>query len=673
MRAVALLVLLFSACAAPAAERESLRALLDESCKPCEDFFEYVNRKWLAANPIPPSQSRWGRLSKMVDDNRERLKTILEEISSDAEAGKLAKGSQEEKIAYLYGSCMDTGTLAKRGIAAIREDLDRIEAIRDIDGLSKEIVHLLEIGVTAPISLDSTSDFKNSNEVIAELSAGGLSLPDRDFYFRTDERSVKIREEFKQHVVRMHKLLGDSDQQAEKAAATVMAIETRLAGSRLTNVERRDPYKRYHRMDLASVSKLAPAFDWVAAFRHFGLPRTTPVNVTEPKFYEAFQMELTGTPISEWKTYLRWRLVKAMAPRLSQEFEDEAFAFDGKLLRGVKEQLPRWQRCAMAVDSSLGEALGQAYVRKYFPPAAKKRMDELVTNMRLTLRDELSQATWLSEQTKQQAIAKLDRILPKIGYPDKWRDYSALTIRKGRYAENMIHVARFRLRHELNKIGKPLDKTEWFMTPPTVNAYYNPQWNEIAFPAGILQPPFFDMEADDAENYGAIGAIIGHEIGHGFDDKGSQFDAEGNLRNWWTDTDRKKFEERAACIVEQFESFEVQPGLRHIGKLVTGEALGDLGGLTLAYKAYHRSLKGKPAPIIDGLTGDQRFFISFARLWGTQSRQEYERLQLQTDPHPAPRSRANETLKNIPEFREAFGCKLGDPMVRPPEKQCKLS
>ncbi|HBY59026.1 MAG TPA: hypothetical protein DEH78_04345 [Solibacterales bacterium] len=651
---------------------EKISASLDPTCKPCEDFFKYSNQKWIDANPIPGAFGRWGRFNKLAEDNRERLKTILDGVSARGAAGQLRKGSDEEKVAALYASCMDTGAIAKRGLAPLQPYLEGIAAIDGKAALNKMIVAMFMAGAQAPVGVGATPDLKNASKVIAGLDGGGTSLPDRDFYFREDERSKKIRDEYQKHIVRLHVLLGESEAAAQEAARTILEFETRLAGARLTNVERRDPYKRYNVMDFAAAARLAPSFDLAALFEAANVPKSVPVNVGEPKFWEAFEKELGAAPLPVWKTYLRWRMIKAAAPALAAPFEEEAFSFDGKVLQGLKEQLPRWQRCSQTADGLMGEALGQAFVARYFPPVAKKRMDELVGNLRATLRDELAAANWLSEETRKQAVAKLDKIQPKIGYPDKWREYANVKVDSAAYVENLRELRRFALARQVDRIGKPVDKSEWFMTPPTVNAYYNSVWNEIVFPAGILQPPFFDAGTDDAFNYGGIGAVIGHEIGHGFDDQGSKFDADGNLRNWWTDEDRKKFEARAACIVDQFASFDVQPGARHIGKLVTGEALGDLGGLTLAFKAYQRSLNGKPAPVIDGLTGEQRFFLGFARIWAGHSRPEAERLQLQTDPHPVIKSRVNETLKNMPEFHRAFGCQTGEPMVRPEAQRCKL-
>jgi endothelin-converting enzyme/putative endopeptidase len=649
----------------------NLSGLLDPGCKPCEDLFKHVNGKWIDANPIPGIQRRWGRFDALNEGNREKLQNLLTETMSRLSAGSLTKGSAEEKMAHLYASCMDTATVEKRGLSPIQGELDRIAKLADRKALASQLVRMYEIGVSAPITMAASPDLKNAQEMILGIANGGLSLPDRDFYFREGERAEGLRKAFLDHVAKMHLLLGENPEAVKASASVIFEFEKKLAAATMTNVQRRQPENRYHRMDLMQAKALAPSFDWDGLLAAGPLPKSTPMNVVEPKFFEALEKELTDAPLETWKTYLRWRLVNATANNLPERFDRQAFEFQ-KVLTGVTEQRPRWQRCVIAADQSMGDTLGEMFVAKYFPPAAKRRMDELVTNMKATLADELSKAEWLSAETRKQALNKLNKINPKIGYPAKWKDYATVRTSPDTLLENLRSAREYERARNLAKIGKPIDKSDWGMTPPTVNAYYSPLMNEIAFPAGILQPPFFDSTADDAINYGAIGAVIGHEIGHGFDDQGSKFDADGNLRNWWTEEDRKKFEDRAACIVDQFESFEVQPGAKHIGRLVTGEALGDLGGLTLAYKAYQRSLNGKKAPAIDGLTGDQRFFIAFARVWGAHSRPESERLQLQTDPHPVAKSRTNETLRNMPAFHEAFKCQRGDAMVRAAEKQCRL-
>ncbi len=666
-----LYVLAAAALTLTAAPKLSLKTELTESCKPCDDFFQYVNQKWLDQHPIPAEQARWGQFDALIEANQERLKVILDDMSARGKAGKLTKASNEEKLAAYFSSCMDTAAIEARGTAPVKPYLDRIAAIDGRASLVQTLILLQDAGVPAAIGLGASPDFKSPEEMIAWVSPTGLSLPDRDYYLKSDDRSGKIREAFLAHAARMHQLLGLSPAEAQAAAKQVLAFETRLAEPMLSRTERRDPYKISNRTTLAAVEKVAPSYDWGALLDHNSVARSAPINLSEPKYMAALEKELNGD-LSDWKAYLRWRVLAVTADELPEAFDKEKFEFE-KVLTGVKEQKPRWKRCVSATDMMLGEALGQSYIKKHFPPASKKRMDQLVGNLRATLADELGKADWLSAETRTQAQEKLSKIGLKIGYPDKWKNYSALSIDSGKYFENNRAGGLFEHKLDLAKIGKPIDKTEWGMTPPTVNAYYSPLFNEIAFPAGILMPPFFDGNEDDAMNYGGIGAVIGHEIGHGFDDKGSQFDAYGKLRNWWTEADRKKFEERSvSCIVNQFDSFEVLPGARHNGKLVTGEALGDVGGLALAFKAYQRSLNGKKSPVIDGLTGEQRLFISFGRIWAQQAREEYKRLRLQTDPHPLAYYRVMETLKNTPEFHKAFGCKQGDPMVRPAEKQCRL-
>lgn len=641
---------------------------LDTSCKPCDDFWRYAAGGWLDRNPIPARFARWGTMAVVDEANRERLHAILEAAATSS----APPASPERQIGDLYAACMDTAAIDARGITPIQADLDQVAAISSLAGLKSALAAFQKTGAAVPASLFAQPDLKNSKEMIANIGAGGLSLPDRDYYFRDDARSQKIREEFLKHVERMFLLLGDPLPKAAAAARTVINFEKELASAMMTNVQRRDPYARYHRMDLAALNALTPAYDWRPVLKLFDLPDATPINVTEPEFLKKLNAQLTAVPLDDWKIWLRWRLVRNAATSLSKPFRDEAFAFSSTVLTGVQEQLPRWQQCANAVDRSLGDALGRQFVARHFPPQAKKRMLELVENLRATLREELEAAAWLTPETKKNAVAKLNAFAAKIGYPDRWRDYSAVRIQRDRYFESIRAAAEFNRRYQLAKIGKPIDRNDWGMTPPTVNAYYNPTMNEIAFPAGILQPPLFDMDADDAVNYGAIGAVIGHEMGHGFDDQGSKFDAEGNLKNWWTPEDRKKFEDRAACVIDEFNTIEVGGGLHHNGKLVVGEALGDLGGLTIAYRAYKRSLRGQDGPVLAGFTADQRFFLAFARVWATVDRPEATRLRLNTDPHPLPRYRAIGTLQNMPEFHKAFGCKTGDSMVRPPEKQCKL-
>lgn len=645
------------------------RSNLDTSCKPCDDFWRYANGGWLDKNPIPARYPSWGTMSVMNEANRERLRTILESAAANRTA---PANSNERKIGDFYASCMDTGAIEALGLKPIQAQLDRIAAVKDAAGLTAALNSFQQMTPIGPYFVMSGQDQRNSKDVIANVVASGISLPDRDYYFKADDRSKKIRDEFVAHVTKMMELLGDAPAAAAAEAKTVLEFETAIAGSMMTNVQRRDPDARYHKMDLAGVKALAPGFDWAGLFQQFHIAESTPVNVPEPEVLKKLNAQLTAASLADWKTWARWRTVSSAADMLPKRFEDEDFHFSRTVLSGVKEQQPRWQTCTNAVDRNLGDALGEVFVKKHFPPAAKKRMQELVENLRVTLRSELESADWLQPETRKNAVAKLNAFVPKIGYADKWRDYSAVKVDRKAYFDN-THAASLNNRlYQLSKIGKPVNRNDWGMTPPTVNAYYSPLMNEIAFPAGILQPPMFDMSADDAVNYGAIAAVIGHEMGHGFDDQGSKFDAEGNRKDWWTAEDRKKFEARAGCVIHQFDTMDVGDGLHHTGKLVVGEAMGDLGGLTLAYQAYHRSLQGKDGPVIDGLTADQRFFLAFARVWGSQYRPEAMRLLLNTNPHPLPKFRANGTLMDMPAFHKAFHCKEGDPMVRPPAEQCKL-
>ncbi len=628
---------------------------MDTTCKPCDDFWRYANGTWVDKNPIPARYSTWGTMSVIAEANRERLHAILDAAAANKSA---PAGSNERKIGAFYSSCMATGEIDRRGAEPIRGDLDRIGKISSTKDLNTVVVELQQHGRIGPVGIMGSPDLKNSKQMIANIAVGGLSLPDRDYYFKDDAKSKQIREEFVKHVSRMMQLLGDKPEAADSEAKMILAFETSFAEATPTNVQRRDPYSRYHKMDFAGVSALTPNFDWKPLFVQFHLDTTAPINVTEPKLLEKLNTQIAASPLEDWKTWLRWRVVNASASLLSKPFFDEEFSFSSTVLTGVKEQLPRWQTCTMAVDRSMGDALGQLFVEKHFPPEAKRRMNELVENLRATLAEQLDAADWLTPETRKNALLKLNAFASKIGYPERWRDYSGLKIEPDHYFEDALAATQYNQLYQLAKIGKPVDRNDWGMTPPTVNAYYSPPFNEIAFPAGILQPPMFDMTADDAANYGAIGAVIGHEMGHGFDDQGSKFDAEGNLKNWWTEEDRKKFEQRAGCVIDEFNTIEVGDGLHHTGKLVVGEAMGDLGGLTLAYKAYQRSLRGKPAPpVLDGYTADQRFFLAFARVWAGQYRPEAARLRLNTDPHPLPKFRANGTLQNMPEFRKAFHCK----------------
>jgi putative endopeptidase len=640
---------------------------LDRSCKPCDDFFEFAMGGWMKANPVPPEYSTWGSFTVLLDKNQQNLRQILEK----EENAKAASGSNGQKIGDFYASCMDTSAIEAAGARPIEPEMARIAAVTDVASLQLETSRLQAQGVGAMFRFGSRQDAKDSTQVIAAAGQGGLGLPDRDYYLREDEKSKKLRDAYVAHAQKLFELLGDPSDKAATEAKTILGIETALAKASMSNVDLRDPNKTYHRMSLEDVQTLAPNISWAIYFDQVGVPGLKDLNVGQPDFFKSLSGQLTSTPIEDWKTYLRWTLVNTTAPGLSEPFVAEDFAFNGKELRGAKEILPRWKRCVTATDRSLGEALGQVYVEKYFPPDAKAHALEMVHNLTAALRQDIPTLSWMGSATRTQAITKLQAFGVKIGYPDKWRDYSGLNIVRNNYMQNELGAAHFEFARQLKKIGKPVDKTEWGMTPPTVNAYYRSSMNEIVFPAGILQPPFYDPKADDAVNYGGMGAVIGHEITHGFDDQGSKFDAQGNLKDWWSADDLKNFKERATCVSDQFDGYVVDGDLHENGKLVLGESIADLGGLTIAYAAYEKSLEGKQRPPEkDGFTAEQRFFLGWAQIWGANERLEYARLLANTNPHPLPRFRGNGPLSNMAEFAKAFGCKKGDAMVR--EQACKI-
>ncbi|MBS1810893.1 MAG: M13 family metallopeptidase [Acidobacteria bacterium] len=643
---------------------------MDTECKPCEDFYKYVNGGWLKTAKIPDDKARWGGFEILAENNRTILKGILEAAAANK---KVKAGSNEYMIGAMYATCMDEAAIEKSGKKPIEPYLTRIAKINDLKSLQAEITALDNLGLSVLFGFGAGPDLKNSTMNIASLGQGGLSLPNKDFYTKTDEKSQQTRAAFVKHVSNMFKLLGDTEAVASANAETVLKIQTKLAEASLAPVELRNPNNRYNKKTVAELQELAPNWEWKAYFTGRGAASFTELNVGQPKFLKAVSDLMKEIPVADWKTLLRWEVVHSSADQLSSAFVNENFDFYGKVLSGQKEKAPRWRTCTQVVDGSIGDILGQVYVAKQFPPESKARMNTLIDNLVLAYRERIQQLDWMSEATKKQALLKLNSFARKIGYPDKWKTYAGLKIDRKSYFENSLRVGQFALRENMAKINQPIDKSEWLMSPPTVNAYYMPINNEIAFPAGILQPPFFNPEADDAINYGAIGAVIGHELSHGFDDSGSQFDEKGNLRMWWTPEDRKKFEARADCVVQQFNGFKVQDGLNVNGKLVLGESIGDLGGLTMAYYAFKKSLEGKPRPAnIDGFTPEQRFFIGYAQIWATVARPEFERNYTLSDPHPLGRFRANGPLSNFQPFAEAFGCKKGDPMVRDSEKRCEI-
>jgi putative endopeptidase len=642
---------------------------MDTKTAACTDFYQYANGGWLAANPIPAAYPAWGVANVLNEKNRDVLRQILEAAASNATA---RKGSNEQKVGDYYASCMDEAKIEADGLKPIQAELDLVNQVTDQKSLQAEIMHLHTFGYNAVFGSGSNRDFKNAADVIIGIQQGGLGLPTRDYYFKDDPRSKMIRDEYVKHVAKMFELMGDDSSKAVSEAQAVMNLETKLAEASKAPVDLREPEKLYHRMPVAAVKDLAPTFDWASYAQNVAHSKAD-VNVATPDFFRAMETQLNDRSTADWQAYLRWNIINRAASGLSAKFVDEDFHFKGTILSGTKENLPRWKRCVAGTDGALGEALGAVYVQKAFPSAAKTRALTMVRNLEAALKSDITVLSWMGEATRKQAIVKLDAFLNKIGYPDKWRDYSSLNIDRSSYQTNRLRVGAFNEQRDWNKIGKPVDRMEWGMSPPTVNAYYNPQNNEIVFPAGILQPPFFDPDADDALNYGGMGSIIGHEMTHGFDDQGSKFDPVGNLANWWTDADLKAFKERAQCIIDQFNGFEVEKGLNHKGSLVQGESIADLGGLVIAYAAFQKSMQGKPRPAnIDGFTPEQRFFLGFARGWATNIRPEFARLLVIQDPHPLNKFRVNGPLSNLPQFAAAFQCKEGDPMVRPEKDRCVI-
>jgi len=665
-RALALSIALAASAAAQNAVPIQTKPLdpvnLDRSVSACTDFYQFANGGWVKRNPIPAAYSRWGSFDQLQENNQSNLLTILRAAAAN---GNTQANADIQKLAVFYSSCMDSAGAEKAGFQPIKAELDRINAIKNRRDLEAEVARLHARGVPLLFGFGAQQDFKNSTSVIAGLSQGGLSLPDRDYYLNQEKRYADIRANYVDHVGRMLQLIGESSAQATANAQKVMAIETALATPAMTRVQMRDPNANYHRMTAAELTQLAPGFNWPAFFAGEGRSDISVINVQNPEFLKAADALLTSRSIDDWKAYLRWHVVDAAASSLSSAFVNEDFRF-GSTLSGAKEMLSRDKRCTRATDVGMRDALGQAYVSQYFTPQAKARALEMVRNLESVFHDRLQTLGWMTDTTKAMATGKLAAFANKIGYPDKWRDYSTLTITPGHFLNNQVAVREYERKRTLSKIGQPVDRTEWGMTPATVNAYYNPSMNEIVFPAGIMQPPFFDPNADDAVNYGGMGAVIGHEMTHGFDDQGAQFDAQGNLRNWWSASDLSKFKVGTGLVASQFDSYTVLDSLHVNGKLTLGENMADLGGLSVAYAALEKALaeKGRP-PLIDGFTPEQRFFLAWAQIWRQNITPEAQRVRINTDPHSPGQWRTNGPLSNLPQFAAAFGCKPGDPMVRP--------
>ncbi|WP_217916275.1 M13 family metallopeptidase [Duganella sp. BJB1802] len=639
---------------------------IDAGVRPQDDFYRYLNGGWLKTAQIPEDKSSWGTFAKLRDDVLPQLRAIIEA----AEADKTRKaGTDAQKIGDLYASFMDEKKLESLGVKPLAGELNRIRAIKDKKAFPMLIAHLGEIGVSTPYGVYVSQDARESTRYAVGISQSGLGLPDRDYYLKKDDAKLAdTLVKYEAHVARILALGGDKH--AAASAKAVVALETALAEAQWSKVENRDPVKRYNKVPIAKLAELAPGYDWQHALAAAGVANKVDyVIVNQPSYLGGFNAVLDKTDLATWKSYFEWQLLRRASPYLSKDFADANFDFYSTVLTGVAVKPPRWKSAVGLVENSLGEVLGKLYVGQYFPPERKARMEELVKNLLAAYKSSIDTLDWMSPETKQQAQAKLAKFTPKIGYPNKWRDYSSLAIVKGDLVGNAMRASVFGHQRMINKLGKPIDREEWGMTPQTINAYYNSTMNEIVFPAAILQPPFFDAKADDAVNYGAIGAVIGHEISHGFDDKGSQSDGDGNLRDWWTKEDRANFKAKADALVKQYDGYSPIKGYHVNGALTLGENIADNSGVAIAYKAYKLSLGGKEAPVIDGLTGDQRFYMGFAQVWRSKTRDEQQIMLIKTDPHSPGQFRANGTMVNQPGFYEAFGVKPGDQMYVAPEQR----
>ena len=635
---------------------------MDKSVNPCEDFYEYACGTWRKNNPIPADQSRWGRFNELAEYNRQVLHEILEKAS----ANDPKRDAVTQKIGDMYSSCMDEQTVNSHGSTPVKPLLDRIAAISNKDQLVDTIAQLHATGINVLFGFGSQPDLHNASIEVANIFQGGLGLPDRDYYIKDDAKSKETREKYLVHVTNMLKLLGDSPEAAQKEAQTIIDIETKLAQAAFDRVSMRDPKNRDHKMSVQDLAAAAPSFQFARFFASTGAPAFSEVNVVPPDFFQKVSGQFDSISLDDWKTYLRWHVVHTTAPGLSEPFVQENFSFYGKFLSGAKELQARWKRCVQTTDQLLGEALGQPYVNQTFGADGKARMLKMVNALEKALGTDIQELPWMTADTKKQAETKLNAITNKIGYPDNWRDYSTVKIVRGDFAGNIMRARAFETHRNWNKIGHPLDKKEWGMTPPTVNAYYNPAENDINFPAGILQPPFFERSEDDAVNFGGIGVVIGHELTHGFDDQGSKFDASGNLTNWWTDADRKEFEQRTGCVADEYSSFVAVEDVHLNGKLTLGENTADNGGARVALMALHNEMaseKGKVPANKDGFTPEQRFFLGFAQIWCENRTDESSRLLAKTDPHSPGRYRVLGTLQNNADFAKAFNCKAGQKMV----------
>ena len=642
---------------------------LDHTQNPCTDFYAYANGSWRAANPIPASMVRWSRRWMAGEQNKEQLKVVLEEVAA---RGDWPNKSVEQLTGDFYAACMDQAAVDRAGLAPIEHLLVDLARMHTRADLQRIIAQLHGLDIAVPFAVASAQDLHEPTRVLAEISAGTRGMPDRDYYLLAEPRFVEARKKYEEHVARMFVLAGFSRPRAAAAATTVLRMETEQARAALARAELREPKNQDHPMSLAALQRLARSFSWGPYFAQAKIP-TAWINVTEPALLSAVDRQLRQASVSDWSIFLRWHLLRSAAPSLSRDLVEESFDFEERYLAGAQELKPRWKRCAEAEDKLLGEALGKKYVERYFSPEAKARMRVLVDNLLLGMKESIGTLSWMGPETKQRALAKLATFKPKIGYPDRWKDYSTVVITRTSHWKNVVAAQAFNVRDDWGLIGKPLNRDRWSMTTPTSNASYNPSLNDITFPAGILQPPAFDLAAADAVNYGAIGVVIGHEISHGFDDEGAQFDADGRFANWWTPADLKEFQRRGACVADQFEGYFIEPGIHHNGKLVLGEAIGDLAGGRIAWLGFQKSREGKPPqPTLDGFNPEQQFWISWGQFRGDAIRPETQRKMVQSDPHPIAKFRVIGPLSNLPEFRDTFHCAEGTAMVRPDAVRCEV-
>jgi endothelin-converting enzyme/putative endopeptidase len=641
---------------------------MDKAANPCVDFYQYSCGGWMKKNPIPSDQARWSVYGKLYQENQQFLWGILDQLAKQTSG----RNANQQKIGDYFGACMDQAAVNKLGAKPLDPFLKQIAALKSTKDLPALLSHLhlsLQTGGLL-FNFGSNQDFENSQNVIAFATAGGLGLPDRDYYTKDDDKSKELRAKYVDHVQKMFELLGDKPDTAKTEAARVMDIETALAKASLTRVDQRDPYKLFHKMDFKGLQDLTPSFDWTSYVKGIGLAPQSTFNVTEPAFYKEVENQLKTRNLDDIKTYLRWHTAHAAAPFLSDDFVNENFNFFSKTLRGVPQLRARWKRCVTYVDNDLGEALGQEFVARAFSPELKDKTNLMTKQIEQAMLEDINTLTWMGPETKKRALEKLHSIVNKIGYPDKWRDYSSVDVKANDFLGNVQRATQFEAKRQLNKIGKPLDRGEWGMSPPTVNAGYNPQLNDITFPAGVLQPPLYDPKMDDAPNYGNTGGTVGHELTHGFDDEGRQFDSQGNLKDWWTKEDAKNFTDRAQCIVDQYAQYVVVDDIKINSKLTEGEDVADLGGLILAWMAWKDQTKNMKLEDRDGLTPEQRFFVGYAQWACENDRPENLRVSAITDPHSPGKYRVNGLVVNMPEFEKAFSCKAGQPMVR--ENRCRV-